>query len=614
MKKFNRFITCLIALCMMTASLPFTASADRMPATPGKGEYLITTKISKITVTGVEAPVDGAKPVETCELGGTGYTLKSMSWYDGSLKMNSVSTFQGGKTYRASFYFLPDEGYTFADAGDMTATVNGESVEVVNVYGESEQRAVTINFTCPEPTKVTVSSVAMTFPIPTAGAAVVLPTIETPGVTFDDFYWLDEDWNTYAVGDKFVAGKTYHCQAYLTAEDGYEIPSAEDIPVTFNGAPAEYYSCPVQNPKNYAIADSPEYKVAAASSAVNTIKKVDVIIDEPVADAAPKMDVAKTTTEGISIYYVKWFDTDTKKSVSDKFEAGKGYTAHVYFELNTNYIMPKNLAEVSTTINGKVAAITEASETDDMWIAAYDFPKLKDAVGSGTGSGTGSDDGSDSGTGSGIGSGTGSGSGSGTTGSGTDFTKPGENYKFPFTDIAEGAWYRKDVETAHKNGLVNGKSDTMYYPDDNMTYAEAVKLACAMHQLYHDKKVTLTAGNSVWYSTYMSYALEKGIIESDLTAVADEKITRSDFVKIFYAALPASEYAVINEVANNAIPDVSLIAKSAKEIYAFYRAGILVGSDNEGTFNPESNIVRSEVAAILTRMFDGSARKTITLK
>lgn len=596
MKKFNRFITCLIALCMMTASLPFTASADRMPAMPGKGAYLITTKISEITVTGVEAPVDGEHPVETCELGGTGYTLKSMSWHDGSLQMNSVSTFQGGKTYRASFYFLPDDGYTFADAGDMTATVNGEPVEVVSVYGESEQRAVTINFTCPESAKTTVSSIAMTLPVPAAGAAVVLPTIETPGVTFYDFYWLDEDWNEYDVGDKFVAGKTYHCQAYLTAEDGYEIPSAEDIPVTFNGAPAAYYSCPVQSSNRYAIADSPEYKVAAAS-AVNTIKEVNVIIDEPVASAAPKMDVAKTTTEGISIYYVKWLDTDTQKKVSDKFEAGKGYTAHVYFELNKDYIMPKNLAEVRATVNGESAAVMEASESAGMWIAAYEFPNLEEKQ-------TDpekepekepeKDPAADPG-----------------TESGKDTV---ESYKFPFKDVEKGAWYRKDVEIAHKNGLVNGKSDTMFYPNDNMTYAEAVKLACAMHQLYHDKKVTLTAGSSVWYSTYMSYALEKGIIEIDLTAVADEKITRSDFVKIFYAALPASEYAVINEVANNAIPDVSLIAKSAKEIYAFYRAGILVGSDNEGTFNPESNIVRSEVAAILTRMFDDSARKTITLK
>ena len=221
MKKFNRFITCLIALCMMTASLPFTALADRMPATPGKGEYLITTKISKITVPGVEAPVDGAKPVETCELGGMGYTLKSMSWYDGSLTMNSVSTFQGGKTYTARLYFLPEEGYTFADVGDMTATVNGESVEVISVYGESEQRAVTVSFTCPEPAKTTVSGVDITVPVPAEGETVVLPKIKTPGVSFDVFYWLDEDWNEYKVGDKFVAGKTYHCQVYLTAEEGY---------------------------------------------------------------------------------------------------------------------------------------------------------------------------------------------------------------------------------------------------------------------------------------------------------------------------------------------------------------------------------------------------------
>lgn len=598
MKIFNRVITFLIALCILTVSLPFTASADRMPATPGKGAYLITTKISKITVTGVQAPVDGAKPVETCELEGTGYTLKSMSWYDGSLVMNSAATFQGGKTYTALLYFLPNDGYTFDAAGDMTATVNGESVEVLSVYGESEQRAVTISFTCPEAAKTTVNSVDLTFPIPAAGATVVLPTIKTPGVAFYDFYWLDEDWNTYNVGDKFVAGKTYHCQAYLIAEDGYEIPPKEDIPVTFNGAPAGYYSSPISNPKNYAIADSPEYKVAAASTAVNTVKKVNVIVDKPVAGAAPKKDAAKTTTEGVSIYYVKWLDTNTKKSVSDKFEAGKGYTAHVYFELNTNYIMPKNLAEVSATVNGGAAAVMEASETDDMWIAAYDFPALKADEGTGTGSGAVPDEGS----------------GSGSDESGADSVKPDESYTFPFADVAEGAWYRKDVEIAHKNGLVNGKSDTMYYPNDNMTYAEAVKLACAMHQLYYDKKVTLTAGSNVWYSTYMSYALEKGIIGNDLTAVADEKITRSDFVKIFYAALPASEYAVINKVTDNAIPDVSLSAKSAKEIYAFYRAGILTGSDYKGTFKPNSNIIRSEVAAILTRMFDGSARKTITLQ
>lgn len=50
------------------------------------------------------------------------------------------------------------------------------------------------------------------------------------------------------------------------------------------------------------------------------------------------------------------------------------------------------------------------------------------------------------------------------------------------------------------------------------------------------------------------------------------------------------------------------------EIYAFYRAGILTGSDAAGTFHAASNIRRSEAAAILNRMFDASTRQRLTLR
>ena len=70
----------------------------------------------------------------------------------------------------------------------------------------------------------------------------------------------------------------------------------------------------------------------------------------------------------------------------------------------------------------------------------------------------------------------------------------------------------------------------------------------------------------------------------------------------------------LNNIADNAIPDVKLGDKCADEIYAFYRAGILTGSDKQGTFNPDSTIVRSEVAAILLRMYDASTRVQFTLK
>ena len=89
-------------------------------------------------------------------------------------------------------------------------------------------------------------------------------------------------------------------------------------------------------------------------------------------------------------------------------------------------------------------------------------------------------------------------------------------------------------------------------------------------------------------------------------------VTRAEFVHIFHAA--TDDLREMNTVADNAIPDVKTRAAFAAEIYDFYRAGILTGSDVKGTFRPSDSIKRSEVAAILIRMFDSSARRTITLE
>lgn len=185
--------------------------------------------------------------------------------------------------------------------------------------------------------------------------------------------------------------------------------------------------------------------------------------------------------------------------------------------------------------------------------------------------------------------------------------------KLSFADVAENAWYYNDVLYAVDRGLVSGRSFEAFAPDEGLTIAEAVKLAACMNQLHATGSVTLQGGaGPLWYRSYADYAKQNGIIDKDY-ANYDAKITRSEFVKLFYNALPASEYAEKNAVADNAVPDVKMTDTNAKEIYAFYRAGILVGSGN-GLFNPSLNISRSEVAAILTRIYDPTARKTITLR
>ena len=190
-------------------------------------------------------------------------------------------------------------------------------------------------------------------------------------------------------------------------------------------------------------------------------------------------------------------------------------------------------------------------------------------------------------------------------------TSYGGTAKLSFEDVPEGAWYYNDVLYAVQKGFVSGWSATAYAPDEGLTFAEAIKLAACMNQLYDTGSVSLKNGSKVWYQTYVDYALEKKLIDGPY-ADYNAKITRTEFVKIFYNALPESEYAQKNSVADNAIPDVKTTATNAKQIYAFYRAGILTGAEG-GAFNPSQNVKRSEVAAIMTRMFDVSARKSVTL-
>ena len=187
--------------------------------------------------------------------------------------------------------------------------------------------------------------------------------------------------------------------------------------------------------------------------------------------------------------------------------------------------------------------------------------------------------------------------------------------KFPFTDVPSDSWYYSSVKAAWENDLIDGVTVNEFKPNATLTVAQTIKLAAALHQLDRTGEVSLTNGGSNWYENYVNYAVTNGIIEKEYAnytqAQMNAPVTRGEFVHIFHGAEEA--YKAINTVADNAIPDVKATDKFAAEIYEFYRAGILTGSDAKGTFHSASTIKRSEVATILLRMFETSARKSISL-
>ncbi len=107
---------------------------------------------------------------------------------------------------------------------------------------------------------------------------------------------------------------------------------------------------------------------------------------------------------------------------------------------------------------------------------------------------------------------------------------------------------------------------------------------------------------SKWYDKYVDYATEKGIL-SAVTFTADDfdrNITRAELCTLFASSMPEEYFTPINDI--KGIPDVDRSDRNADVFLALYKAGILLGSDSEGTFNPDSDIKRSEVAAIINRV------------
>jgi len=180
------------------------------------------------------------------------------------------------------------------------------------------------------------------------------------------------------------------------------------------------------------------------------------------------------------------------------------------------------------------------------------------------------------------------------------FEKP-NTYNNNFNDVPASEWYAKEVANAYELGLVGGKGEGIFDPNGYMTIAEAVTIASRAKNNYGTADYTFVAeAGEEWFAPYVKYAISNGIIKDGDFADYNANVTRAQMAYIFANTLPSSEYAYINSV--SVIPDVKKDAPYAPSIYKLYNAGIVMGNDAYGSFNPDNNIIRCEAAAIINRI------------
>ncbi len=194
---------------------------------------------------------------------------------------------------------------------------------------------------------------------------------------------------------------------------------------------------------------------------------------------------------------------------------------------------------------------------------------------------------------------------------GAAFQKTNEYKSGHFTDVPENAWYAGEVKSAYELGFMNGKSDSEFVPAGSVTVAEGITMASRVHAIYNGKTIAEVQGGQ-WYDMYVKYALENGMITEKLFDTYTRNITRAEMAYLFASSLPDEYFTAVNDV--KFIPDVNNTSYYADELVMLYKAGVVMGSDDYGSFNPDSDIKRSESAAIINRVAIPENRQKGTLK
>ena len=197
--------------------------------------------------------------------------------------------------------------------------------------------------------------------------------------------------------------------------------------------------------------------------------------------------------------------------------------------------------------------------------------------------------------------------------------EPVRAYAGQFADL-EDAWCAEEAVAVYESGLMDGTSADRFDIQSSLTYAQITVITARLHHL-------LTGGDGVldkagfgepWYrpaQEYLTEALADGgeaaaYLLDDLAYLdnfADQLCDRYDFVWYLAAVLPEEALEPINHIPS--LPDVT-----DADILRFYRAGILTGSDGQGTFDGFGFLTRGQAAAILARIADPARRVSFTLE
>jgi len=176
-----------------------------------------------------------------------------------------------------------------------------------------------------------------------------------------------------------------------------------------------------------------------------------------------------------------------------------------------------------------------------------------------------------------------------------------------FVDLSNFRWAEKPIQLLAGKGIINGRTQTQFDPDADITRAEFTALLARMLKL-DGKQIKLTFTDvmeNAWYAEEIAAAYSHGVVKGkdEKRFEPKGKITRQEMAVMIARVLEKHGYKPANDEELEIFNDKDRIAVWAKKGVAIAaREKIIRGMEN-GSFVPAANATRAQAAVMLYRLY-----------
>ncbi|WP_017726726.1 YusW family protein [Halalkalibacterium ligniniphilum] len=195
-----------------------------------------------------------------------------------------------------------------------------------------------------------------------------------------------------------------------------------------------------------------------------------------------------------------------------------------------------------------------------------------------------------------------------------------ETLDLTFRDTGDDYWAQEYIDRMRVKDVFQGYDDGSFRPSNNVTRLQTIVTAVRLLGLeeealakdpstpvfFEDAESYFSNERNLWAKGYILVALEQGLFDTSETAInANQPASRVWVASILVRALGLEEEALQAMTTAPRFTDAKQIPAGAigyVNIASNY--GIITGKE-DGRFDPNANITRAQMAAVLDRTYDG---------